>query len=516
MVFISLKLERFTNVMDVESYITHKLQEIFENKDRLNVDELESIIEAVIDVPELIKTVGKPALKIIATNVGNLYLERVYHVSAKVKRVNDKNVYSGKKYREDTYLKIEAQLKYLKSLPQYPQKSKKWLEQREKCISATAMAAVVNEDNHKTAQQLLFEKSGIAVPPFVQNKFTHHGNKYEEITNLAYGLNENVHVYEYGLIPSSKYTFISASPDGIVDRHNFDRTKLTKLVGRMVEIKNPYPDGGRSIKTSGEIDGGICPHTYYCQVQTQMEVCDFDECDFIQTKIEEYPSSEDFEEDQHPTKYWLSSMYNNYRGALIQLLPKKQVLSEDSHYYGRYIYPPRLDMTNDEYQQWILTMTIRYRDIVDQEEAEKRKKFGDDIGEIVKGSDYVFDKVIYWRIRQYHCITIKRDREWFAERLPIVEQHWSYITFLKENPGEKTALTGFLDKNNYKLDDPLCTAEIYRFIHQRYKMVNKDTKYQEIFQKPSAYAKPPYSSNKEPYIPAPKLTRNFFANRVNK
>ena len=60
---------------------------------------------------------------------------------------------------------------------------------------------------------------------------------------------------------------------------------FSDMVGRMLEIKCPLT---RKIKTSGEVDGEICPHYYYCQVQQQLECCDLEYCDFWQCSLQEF------------------------------------------------------------------------------------------------------------------------------------------------------------------------------------------------------------------------------------
>ena len=55
----------------------------------------------------------------------------------------------------------------------------------------------------------------------------------------------------------------------------------------MLEIKCPY---------SREITG-IVPQMYWKQVQGQLEVCDLEVCDFLECKITQYDSQEQFYED---------------------------------------------------------------------------------------------------------------------------------------------------------------------------------------------------------------------------
>ena len=57
--------------------------------------------------------------------------------------------------------------------------------------------------------------------------------------------------------------------------------------GRMLEIKNPF---SRKIT-------GIPKFEYWIQMQIQMETCDFNECDFLETKFVEYNSEQEFIED---------------------------------------------------------------------------------------------------------------------------------------------------------------------------------------------------------------------------
>jgi hypothetical protein len=47
---------------------------------------------------------------------------------------------------------------------------------------------------------------------------------------------------------------------------------------------------------------------------------------------------------------------------------------------------------------------------------------------------YCFHRVYYWRTEKTHCELVKRDREWFSKSLPIFENMWKNIEFLRENP----------------------------------------------------------------------------------
>ena len=112
------------------------------------------------------------------------------------------------------------------------------------------------------------------------------------------------------------------------------------MVGRLLEIKFPKT---RKICTEGDLDGDICPHYYYVQVQTQLFVTGMDECDFLQCQIEEYDSWEEYFQDSNPNIPGLSKKTNLEKGCLIQLLPKKMIGTGDPKmclYSAKYIYPP--------------------------------------------------------------------------------------------------------------------------------------------------------------------------------
>ena len=109
----------------------------------------------------------------------------------------------------------------------------------------------------------------------------HWGQKYEPISIEFYKKLYNTEITDFGCIKHPQYPFIGASPDGI----NTDPTNLR--YGRMLEIKNIV---------NREING-IPKTEYWIQMQLQMETCDLNECDFLETKFVEYESYNDFIQD---------------------------------------------------------------------------------------------------------------------------------------------------------------------------------------------------------------------------
>ena len=113
----------------------------------------------------------------------------------------------------------------------------------------------------------------------------------EEPATMVYQYRMNVTVEEFGLMIHPKYSFLGASPDGIVNHYKLNGKHKTKYVGRMLEIKCPKV---RKIKMDGPIKNHICPIYYWDQVQLQLECCDLEECDFWQCKISLYKTRQEF------------------------------------------------------------------------------------------------------------------------------------------------------------------------------------------------------------------------------
>jgi putative phage-type endonuclease len=153
--------------------------------------------------------------------------------------------------------------KRILDMPVIEQKTKEWYNQRYNMITASDIAAILNISPFMTRKRLLRDKT----KPFdkikkVDNFLTRHGNKYEGEALKKYEQTYNEKCYETGLYQHSKYKWLGASPDGITCK------------GKLVEIKCPLK---REIKHE-------IPEYYYPQVQIQLEVCDIEECLFIQYK----------------------------------------------------------------------------------------------------------------------------------------------------------------------------------------------------------------------------------------
>jgi len=378
--------------------------------------------------------------------------------------ISHRHDYPHDTYKESIYIKRRKRVVEIKKIPQHEQKSIEWLNQRNECLTATAVAVVLDEDPYKYPIELLMDKCDRGVP-FVENENVHHGKKYEQIGTMFYAYRNNIVVGEYGLIQHDKHTFIGASPDGICDKNALDNTKMSKLVGRLLEIKFPKT---RKINTEGKLDGDICPRYYFLQIQTQLFVTELDECDFLQCKIEEYDSWEDFIQDSNAKIPGLSKKTNLEKGCLIQLLPKAMIGVGDPNmclYNAQYIYPPKLHMTHDEIEKWIAHEILHY----DKNEFSKK---------------YMIDKIIYWRLSQVACHLIKADPIMFESKIPTLKQFWDYVLFYRKHTKKLDNLIKLVAELGNKK-----SAEIFERVHKDYLSIHPNTKYQPLYQSETEWRK---------------------------
>lgn len=336
---------------------------------------------------------------------------------------------------------------FLKQLPQEEQKSAAWYNKRNTILSASAISKVLGKSKYGTRDDYLMEKTGLVAENYSENMFVYHGKKYEKIANMIYEHLFNTKVGEFGLIlyqndstDDEIINFLGASPDGVNSSITIDGNP-NPLIGRMLEIKCPLK---RQIQTSGEIYGTICPSDYWIQVQFQLACCKFEECDFWQCDIIEYTEDEWLlDEKDEPIKTQCIIEQNEVKeiehtltkGCIIQLMPKdkkKAKTMEKLEWYAKYIYPSNINMTNTEYLLWIKHIEHNWKQLYPQ-----------------YVDDYYFDKILYWKLRLCHNVTIKRDIVWFKTNLPIFKQFWNDVLYYKNNP----------DKGKQLLHDYLLNKE---------------------------------------------------------
>ena len=269
---------------------------------------------------------------------------------------------------------ITEKLTYLKNIPQPEQRTNEWYLFRQKVLTASSIWKAYGSE--KSKNQIIYDKC----EPVNLDKYNrvnmdspmHWGQKYEDVSIEWYEKHYNTTVSEFGCIPHKDIHYLAASPDGI----NTD--KSSKRYGRMVEVKNIY---NREINGIPKLD-------YWIQMQVQMEVCDLNECDFLETRFLEYETYNEFMADG----CFNFTETENIKGIIICFIKDEKPIYE---------YAP-LYISRTEYDIW--------------EEATMEKH-----------RDRVWLKNIYWRLDEISCVLVLRNKFWFNSTKHTLKEVWDSI-----------------------------------------------------------------------------------------
>ena len=304
---------------------------------------------------------------------------------------------------------IEKKIKGLQSRPQPKQRTSEWYTFRYNLI--TASNAYKAFENQNTQNQLICEK---CVPmstttttsqnyKFVNtNSSLHWGQKYEPLSAMFYEKTYKTKIGDFGCIQHDTYNFLGASPDGI----NVDPN--TKRYGRMLEIKNIV---------NREING-IPKKEYWVQMQLQMEVCDLDECDFLETRFKEYNENMivKVEEEGLPVETPEQAFYKDGDFRCSAMGEWKGIILYFTKQNGEphYEYIPTHIETAEDFETWS-------QETIDQlQEGE---------------TPMMWIRNIYWKLEEWSCVLVERNRFWFEKNIPALQHIWSII--------EKERQTGY-------------------------------------------------------------------------
>ena len=302
---------------------------------------------------------------------------------------------------------IQQKIDYLRSVPQPVQRTPNWYSFRHNLI--TASNAYKAFEGQSTVNQLIYEKC----QPLKTNddKFSmvnvnstfHWGQKYEPLSVQIYEHMYNTKVEDFGCIQHNTYKFLGASPDGI----NVDQN--SNLYGRMLEIKNIV---NREIT-------GIPKKEYWIQTQLQMEVCDLDECDFLETKFTEYQNFSEFCSDGQD-----KTLKDEFKGIIMYFNTKE----------GRpfYLYKP-LEITDyTEIDNWEEKMIEKY------ESPEH---------------NMLWIKNHYWKLEKLSCVLILRNKKWFQDNIIQLENVWNIILKERETGYEHRAPNKRVKKETVNINE---------------------------------------------------------------
>uniref|UniRef100_A0A6C0JF39 YqaJ viral recombinase domain-containing protein n=1 Tax=viral metagenome TaxID=1070528 RepID=A0A6C0JF39_9ZZZZ len=324
---------------------------------------------------------------------------------------NYTNTDNSNKIQMDKNVKIKQildKIEHIKQKPQPTQRTDEWYTFRHNLI--TASNAYKAFESQSTINQLIYEKCqplkkredsdnnnvNITTLNMVNiNTPFHWGQKYEPLSVMLYEYLYNTTVADFGCIKHDYYHFLGASPDGINVDVNSER------FGRMLEIKNIV---------NREING-IPKKEYWIQMQLQMEVCDLDDCDFLETKFVEYESANQF------FKELESDLESETKSENITVLGKKGVIiyfhniSEAKPFY---LYKPLNIVKMDEILKWEEEMIELYQS---------------------PQYNMTYIKSNYWKLEKLSCVLVLRNKNWFKNNIQAIENVWNII--------EKERVTGY-------------------------------------------------------------------------
>jgi putative phage-type endonuclease len=268
----------------------------------------------------------------------------------------------------------------LREIPQPVQRTPEWYQFRWNLI--TASNAWKAFESQSTINQLIYEKcqpikkfddNGDEDVKMVNtNTSLHWGQKFEPLSVLIYEHKYKTIVEDFGCIQHPTYKFIGASPDGIIVNKNCDR------YGRMLEIKNVV---------SRDING-IPKKEYWVQMQLQMEVCDLDECDFLETKFTEYTDYSAYKNDTTDKMKGIIIYFHTKDGKPFYVYKTLTIVEEP-------------DITKWEDDTLSLYQSDKY--------------------------NYTYMKFIYWKLDVFSCVLVLRNKDWFKNNIPQLEKVWKII-----------------------------------------------------------------------------------------
>lgn len=272
---------------------------------------------------------------------------------------------------------LPAKIEGLRNVVRPDQRTAEWYEQRHGLITASSAWKVLDSQanfnsfvHSKCLPYQAYTTVNVDSP-------LHWGQRYEPLSVELYQHTYNTVVGEFGCITHPVHKFLGASPDGI----NVD--PASPLYGRMLEIKNIV---NREIT-------GIPKKEYWIQMQLQMEVCNLDDCDFLECVFKEYANEAGFLEDADSNGAFNKTASGAFKGVM-SMFYKGSTPS--------YEYCPINTANSIDCDAWM-------------EEIMERN------------SDKLFVKYIYWRLDLMSCVYVPRNREWFAANVGQMRHAWETI-----------------------------------------------------------------------------------------
>ena len=123
-------------------------------------------------------------------------------------------------------------------------------------------------------------------------------------------------------------------------------------------------------------------------MQLQMEVCDLDECDFLETKFTEYTD------------------YNSYKNDTTDKMKGIIIYFHTKDGKPFYVYKPLTIVEETDVTKW-------EDDTLSLYQSDKY--------------NYTYMKFIYWKLDVFSCVLVLRNKDWFKNNIPQLEKVWKII-----------------------------------------------------------------------------------------
>ena len=178
----------------------------------------------------------------------------------------------------------------------------------------------------------------------------------------------------------------------------------------MIEIKNIV---NRDITS-------LPKEEYWVQMQIQMEVCQLEYCDFLETRFKEYSENDFYEDHTH-----------NHNGVLLYFSKIDKRPDDSDAYKPLYKYHPLSDEYNKEnINSWI-------------NETENMLK-----------DDYVLYNKHYYYLDEYSCVIVQRNRKWFKHCIDDITKTCNTILNELETGYEQRASKPRSNSQSKAVDKP--------------------------------------------------------------
>ena len=441
----SIFTQKNKNTINITVNLTENLTENIINLDNIEVNNVEVEEKIVVTEVNVVKSESEESDKISESDKINND-KQLAVINSIENKINDISPIKSKDFKIPPLRTIEDLRKIVDKLRKIKfdrQGSPEWFAQRGKAITASSAAELLVKD--KTCDPYIkefniidFRKSSGKTcaynsridyytkkcdigTPFTGSPATRWGVKYEQVATHIYEFKNNIEIVEFGLINHPNISWLAASPDGITPD------------GMMLEIKCPY---SRKIT-------GIPPLNYWIQVQIQLEVTDLEECDFEECTFYQYEDKYDY----------YASSYKNARTWYIKdsISDTETYRTKDNKIKG-VIGEIQRKGTNNNYEYEYIYPKINQN--IDATEKEIWQIFNNEWKN--KDEGYIFNKMVYWRLDVYSCVTIKRSREWFTSVKNRFKSCWNEILEFRNDP---KLFDIFLKEN--------CTKTKYQKLHNR-------------------------------------------------